>query len=227
MVSDPTPTSGKEGTPADRKPPFRRPHFLRRLYDWTLHWAYTPYASPALAIMSFAEASFFPVPPDPLLMAMALGRRERSFRYATICSLASILGGILGFVIGYFLMDYVGNPIIEFYGKQEKFHEVVEALRPGMTLWVFVAAFSPIPYKVFTIAAGMVAYEMTGNPWMFFGGFVAASAIGRSARFFLVAWLIHRFGKPIERFIDKYFNWCALAFTVLLVGAAYALKYLL
>ncbi len=205
----------------------RRPHLLRRLYDWTLHWAHTPYASPALALMSFAEASFFPIPPDPLLMAMALGRRDRAFRYATYCSIASVLGGIFGFVIGYFLMDYVGWPIIDFYGKQKLFHDTVDALRPGMTLWVFVAAFSPIPYKVFTIASGVVACGMTDGLGLFLGGFMLASALGRSARFFLVAWLIHRYGEPIKRFIDQYFNWCALAFVVLLVGAAYLIKYLL
>lgn len=203
----------------------KRPHLLRRLYDWVLHWAHTPYATPALAVLAFAESSFFPIPPDPLLIAMGLGKRRNAFRYATVCSVASVVGGMLGYVIGYYLMEVVGNRIIDFYNCREQFEAMVERMRPGMNLWVFVAAFSPIPYKVFTIAAGVVAFEMTGNPWPFFAGFVVASTIGRSARFFLVAWLIHRYGEPVKRFIDRYFDWCALAFAVLLVGAVLLIRY--
>lgn len=227
MVSDPTPTSDARIAPAGGKPAGKRPHLLRRLYDWTLHWAHTPYASPALAVMSFAEASFFPIPPDPLLMAMALGRRERSFRYATLCSAASVLGGIFGFIIGYFFMEVAGYRIIDFYDKRAFFDKVVHEIGPWMLLWVLIAAFSPIPYKVFTIAAGIVAKDTGSGLLPFFLGFVITSTIGRSLRFFLVAWLIHRYGEPIKRLIDKYFNWFALAFAVLLVGAAYALRYLL
>ena len=207
------------------KPP-RRPHALRRLYNWVLHWADTPYATPALATLAFAESSFFPIPPDPLLIAMGLGKRRSAFRYATVCSVASVLGGILGFVIGYYFWQFIGDDIIKFYGKEETFNYLVEETGPWMLLLVLVAAFTPIPYKVFTIAAGVYAYGMDGSPWAFFLGFVVTSALGRAGRFFLVSTLIHFFGEPVKRFIDRYFNWCALAFGVLLIGAFILVKYL-
>ena len=227
------------GTPSSTEPPpgpetvasqtparTKRPHLIRRLYDWVLHWGETPYATPALALMSFAEASFFPIPPDPLLIAMGLNNRKRAFRHATVCSVASVLGGVFGFVIGFALMAAVGQPLIDFYHAQSKFDYIVGKLEGNMNLWVFIAAFSPIPYKVFTIAAGVVASGMDGGHLTFFLWFLAASAIGRGGRFFLVSWLIHRYGERVKQIIDKYFNWCALAFAVVLVGAILLLKYI-
>jgi membrane protein YqaA with SNARE-associated domain len=218
---DPTPQEPRTDTAP------KRPHFVRRLYDWVLHWADTRYAVPALALLSFAEASFFPIPPDPLLIAMGLGHRRKALRFAAVCSVASVAGGALGFVIGFYLMHLVGDPIIDFYHYREQFEAMVERMRPGMNLWVFVAAFTPIPYKVFTIAAGVVAAALPGGQAMFFGGFLLASALGRAGRFFLVSYLVYRFGDPVRRFIDRYFDWCALAFGVLLIGAILLVKYVI
>jgi len=221
-VSD-LPRQSESASPA-AKP--RRAHLLRRLYDWVLHWADTPYATPALAILAFAESSFFPVPPDPLLIAMGLGKRRKSFHYATVCSVASILGGMLGFLIGLYLMETVGNRIVDFYHYRRQFDDLVALMKPGMNLWVFVAAFSPIPYKVFTIAAGVVASGMTAGRWPFFLGFVVASTLGRAGRFFVVAALVRVFGEPVKRFIDRYFNWCALAFALLAVAGVLLMRYI-
>ncbi len=203
----------------------KRPHVVRRLYDWVLHWADTPYATPALGLLAFAESSFFPVPPDPLLIAMGVGNRSRAFRYATVCSVASVLGGIGGFAIGYYLMEALGYRIIDFYHYRDSFEDLVAKMSPGMNLWVFAAAFSPIPYKVFTIAGGVVASGLTGGTHVFFLQFLLASALGRSARFFLVSTLIYKYGQPVRHFIEKYFDWCALAFGVVLIAAFVLVKY--
>ncbi|HOI55457.1 MAG TPA: YqaA family protein [Phycisphaerae bacterium] len=211
--------------PAQSATPQKRPHLLRRLYYWVLHWAHTPYGGIALFLLAFTESSFFPIPPDPLLMALAMGNRRKAFRYATLCSVASILGGLLGFVIGYFLMNLVGRPIIDFYNAQDVFNKVVAQLEEGINLYVFVAAFTPIPYKVFTIAAGVVAESQDANVWTFLVGFTLASAVGRAGRFFLVAALLYWFGEAARRFIDKYFEWLALACGALLVAGFFVVKY--
>ncbi len=202
--------------------------WIRQLYDWVLHWAKTPYGPLALFLLSFAEASFFPIPPDPLLIALALGFRQRAFRFALICSLASVLGAGLGYGIGHFAWWGNGNefsPLAHFFFEhvpgftRERFF-VVKELYDQWNFWVvFTAGFTPLPYKVFTISGG--AFDI--NLPMFF----IASIISRSARFFLVAFLIWRFGEPIQSFIDKYFNWLAIAFTVLLLGSFVLIKYLL
>jgi len=217
--------SPPETADQDRNP--KRPHVLKRLYHWVLHWADTPYAGLALFLHAFSASSFFPIPPDPLLMAMALGNRRKAFRYAAICSIGSILGGVLGFFIGYYLWPAVGQRIVEFYGIQEEFSQAFARLKEGINIYVFVAAFTPIPYKVFTIAAGLVAKEQQVSLLPFLLGFIVASSVGRAGRFFLVATLLHFFGERMRRFIDKYFNWCALAFGLLLVGAFVLVKYLI
>ena len=211
---------------ADRDRNGKRPHVLKRLYYWVLHWADTPYAGIALFLHAFAASSFFPLPPDPLLVAMALGNRRKAFRYAAVCSIGSILGGVFGFVIGYYLWQAVGQRIVDFYEVQEEFSRVFARLKEGINVYVFVAAFTPIPYKVFTIAAGLVAREQQVSLLPFLLGFILASSVGRAGRFFLVATLLHFFGEPMRRFIDRYFNWCALAFGVLLIGTFILVKYL-
>ncbi|UCG77534.1 MAG: DedA family protein [Nitrospirota bacterium] len=192
---------------------------IRRLYDWVLHWAETPYAIPALFVLSFAESSFFPVPPDVLLIALALSIPNRSLRYAFICSVASVLGGILGYAIGYFGYETIGKPIIDIYHG----HSVMEQIRSYYDsygfLGVLTAAVTPIPYKVFTISSGFFKFS--------FVSFVIASVIGRSLRFFLVAGLIWKFGPPIKEFIDRYFNILSYLFILLLVAGFIVLKYIL
>ena len=129
--------------------------WVRRLYDWVLHWAHTPYGTPALILNSFAESSFFPIPPDVLLIALSVARRKKALFYALICTIASVIGGILGYYIGVALWDAVGEPIIKFYHAEETFNHLREIFRQQSFWAVLIAAITPIPYKVFTIAAGV------------------------------------------------------------------------
>jgi membrane protein YqaA with SNARE-associated domain len=193
-------------------------HPLRRLYDWVLSWAHHPHAQIALFALAFAESSFFPIPPDVLLIAIALGLPTRAFRFALITTVGSVLGGLAGYGIGHGLMASVGQPILDFYHLQAQFDRIRELYLQYDVWAVGVAGFTPIPYKVFTIAAG--AFDM--DPLRF----TLASVVSRGARFFLVAWLIHRYGAEIKRFIDRYFNLLTLVFTVLLVGFFVLLTYL-
>lgn len=201
---------------------------LRKIYDWMLHWADTPYGPIALFILAFAEASFFPIPPDALLIALALGSRSKSFKFAINTTIGSVTGALLGYAIGYFIwwgFDGSFSAVALFFFNnipgftQEVFYNV-KNLYDEWNFWIiFTAGFTPIPYKVFTISAG--AFEI--NLVMF----VFASVISRAARFFLVAYLIWRFGQQIKSFIDKYFNMLAILFTVLLIGGFVLIKYLL
>ncbi|MEE9523822.1 MAG: YqaA family protein [Thermodesulfovibrionales bacterium] len=192
---------------------------LRRLYDWVLHWAETPYATPALFILAFAESSFFPVPPDILLIALAISIPAGSFRYAVICSVGSVRGGLLGYAIGLFGYEAIGRPIVELYQGQD-IMDMIKVQYDTYGFWgVLAAAITPIPYKVFTISSGFFKYS--------FLSFMIASIVGRSFRFFLVAGLIWKFGSPIRDFIDKYFNMLSYVFIVLLIGGFIVIKYLL
>jgi membrane protein YqaA with SNARE-associated domain len=191
---------------------------LRRLYDWVLHWAATPHCTWALFILAFTESSFFPIPPDVLLIAMCVARPDKSLRYALVCSVGSILGGCLGYLIGWQFMASVGSRIVDFYGLTDKVAHI-ETLYNTYDAWaVGIAGFTPIPYKVFTIAAGMFKINFTV--------FILASMVSRSARFFLIGGLIFLFGPSIQRFIDRYFNSLAVVFTILLVGSFVLIKYL-
>jgi len=192
---------------------------LRRLYDWVLHWAETPYGTWALFLLAFCESSFFPIPPDILLIALAVAAPGKSFRYALVCSAGSVLGGCFGYLIGWKFMETIGNRIILFYDFGDKF-EYIRHLYQSYDAWaVGVAGFTPIPYKVFTISAG--AFHIN------FPVFLFASLVSRSARFFLVGGLIYKFGPEIQAFIEKYFNMLAVAFTVLLIAGFVVIKYLL
>ncbi len=189
---------------------------VKRLYDWVLHWAETPYGVPALFILAFAESSFFPVPPDVLLIALALGISRKAFRFAFISTIGSVLGGIGGYLIGLQLMESLGIPILQAYGAMDKFEWIAETYRQYDAWAVGIAGFTPIPYKVFTIAAG--AAEIN------FVVFVVASFLSRGARFFIVAGLIYVFGPKIKALIDRYFNLLTVAFVVLLVGGFVLIK---
>lgn len=191
--------------------------FIRRLYDWVLHWAETPYGSLALIILAFAESSFFPVPPDVLLIALAISIPKRSFFYALETSMASVIGGMLGYYIGLALMDIIGWRIIDFYNARQLFTELFKTFNEYNFWAVLIAAITPIPYKVFTISAGAANAN--------FAVFMLASVIGRSIRFFAVGALIFLFGERIKGFIDKYFNWLSIVFIVLLVGGFILIKY--
>lgn len=191
---------------------------FRKLYDWVLHWAETPYAVPALFILAFAESSFFPIPPDVLLIALALSIPGKAFRYAAVCTFGSVLGGMAGYFIGYQLMDMLGVPILGFYGVMNKY-EYIQTLYMKYDAWaVGIAGFTPIPYKVFTIAAGAFKID--------FSVFVLASIASRAGRFLLVAGIIYFFGPTIKNFIDKYFNLLTLIFIVLLIVGFLLVKYI-
>jgi membrane protein YqaA with SNARE-associated domain len=192
---------------------------LRRLYDWVLHWAETPYGSWALFLLAFCESSFFPIPPDILLIALAVAIPGKALFYSLICSVGSVLGGCLGYLIGWQFMAGVGNRIIELYGLTEKI-TYIQTLYQTYDAWAIgIAGFTPIPYKVFTISAG--AFDIN------FTVFILASVVSRSARFFLVGGLICIFGSKIQQFIDKYFDILAIAFTVLLIAGFVVIKLVL
>jgi membrane protein YqaA with SNARE-associated domain len=193
---------------------------VRRLYDWVLHWATTPYAIPALFLLSFAESSFFPIPPDVLLIAMCIGNVAKSYRFALWCSIASVLGGIAGYGIGAFFwnIDAVSGFFYRFAFSPETFAHVGDLYKRYDFWIVFIAAFTPIPYKVITITAGVFGTN--------FLMFVFASVVGRSARFFLVAWLFKRYGPPIKEFIERRFALVTIVGTLLLVGGFAAIKLL-
>jgi membrane protein YqaA with SNARE-associated domain len=189
---------------------------LRRLYDWVLHWADTPYGGWALFLLAFSESSFFPVPPDVLLIALAVGKPEKSLKYAAICTVGSVFGGVVGYIIGWQFMAGVGGKIVAFYGLTEKV-AYIGTLYNQYDAWaVGIAGFTPIPYKVFTITAG--AFKIN------FLVFFMASMISRAARFFIVGTLIYAFGPTIQSFIDKYFNILVIVFTILLVAGFFLIN---
>ena len=202
--------------------------FVRKLYDWMLHWANTPFGPAALFLLAVAESSFFPIPPDALLIALALGMRAKSFKFAFLCAAGSIIGALIGYGIGYYLWwsgESAFSGIAEFFFKHVPgFSEsVFYSIQSKFEIWnfwiVFTAGFTPIPFKVFTISAG--AFDV--NLLMF----LIASTISRSARFFLVGLLIWKYGDPIRGFIDKYFNTLAVVFTILLFCGFMFVKYLI
>lgn len=183
---------------------------LRRLYDWVLSWAESPWGTLALFLIAFAESSFFPIPPDILLLALCVGKPEKSFLYAVVCTTGSVLGGLAGYFIGWQFMTTLGIPIIAFYGAEAQMETLGELFRAYDAWAVAIAGFSPIPYKVFTIAAGMFAIDLPV--------FFLASLFSRAARFFILAGLVWKFGPGIRAFIDRYFDRLAIAFVVLLAG---------
>ena len=183
---------------------------VRRLYDWVLHWAHTPYGAIALTLVSFFESSVFPIPPDPLLIALGISRPQRAMWYGLLCTAASVLGGLLGYAIGGILYESIGQGILELYGKEELFAAVSEKFTEAGFFAVLIAAFTPIPYKVFTIAAGVAGLPLSV--------FVSASLIGRGGRFLAVSWLVAHYGEPIRVFIDRWFTWLTWLFVLLGIG---------
>jgi len=192
---------------------------LKKLYNWVLSWADTRYGVPALAIVAFAESSFFPIPPDPLLMALSLGKPKKAFWYAIVCTLMSVLGGIAGYFIGWALWDIFSGFFFTYIFSPEAFEYVGAQYNKNAFLTILGAAVTPIPYKVFTVTAGVFHIN--------FLYLIVASAIGRSARFFTEAGLIFFFGKRIRRFIDKYFNLLLTLFFILIVLGVIIVKVLL
>jgi membrane protein YqaA with SNARE-associated domain len=196
----------------------RRANRIRRLYDWTIHWAETPHSTWALFILAFCESSFFPIPPDVLLIALAVALPIKAFKYALVCSVGSVLGGCFGYLIGYEFFEYVGRPIIGFYNITDVFNTVSAKYQSNAFTAIAIAGFTPIPYKVFTIAAGVCKVNLFT--------LILASALSRSARFFIIAGLFYLYGPKIKTFIEKYFNTLTIIFIILLISGFVAVKYL-
>ena len=192
---------------------------LKRLYNWMLDKAGHPQASKWLAGFSFSESSFFPIPPDVLLAPMCLAKPEKSLNYAFICTAASVLGALLGYAIGYFLFEAIGIHILEFYGATEAFDTFAQSFNEQGWIVVLLAGFTPLPFKVVTIAAGSTAMPLYI--------LVAASIISRAARFFLVAFLLKQFGPPMKKWIDKNFALVTSVVGVMFVGGFVAVRWLI
>jgi membrane protein YqaA with SNARE-associated domain len=190
---------------------------LRRLYDWTLAKAAGPGAERWLMGISFADSSFFPVPPDVMQIPMSIARPERSLRYAAVSTVASVAGALLGYVIGAVLYQTIGEPLLSLYGYEDKFVAFAADIKANGFLWMLAFAFLPIPYKVATIAAGSVSLSI---PVL-----IAASILGRGGRFLLVALVLKRFGAQAQVLIDRYFNALAITATALFVGGFVVVRY--
>lgn len=191
---------------------------MRRLYNWTLHWSKTKNAKFALFGLAFAESSFFPIPPDVLVIAMTVAHRVKWWLYASIATIGSVLGGVLGYYIGFALFQTIGQPIVDFYHLQKYFEVVQVKYNENAFLAVFTAAFTPIPYKVFTIAGGVFHINLTT--------LIVGSLLGRAGRFFAVAFALNLFGDKISKAIEKYFDILSLAFMALLIGGFLLLRML-
>jgi len=191
---------------------------MRALYDWTLRLSGHRHAIWALAAVSFIESSFFPIPPDVLLIPMVLATRDRAWRIATVCTIASVLGGMAGYAIGYLAFEAIGKPMLDFYGYAAKFNDFRAYYNDWGAWAVFIAGTTPFPYKVITILSGLTGLNLAV--------FTISSILARGLRFFLVAGLLWHFGEPIRIFIEKYLNILAVLFVVLLVGGFVLLRYL-
>lgn len=192
--------------------------YLRRLYDWTISLAETPYALIALVIVAFAESSFFPIPPDVLLIPIILAARERAFMIAALCTVASVAGGTFGYWIGANLFEAVGQPILDFYHKAEHFEEFKQRFNDYGAWAVLFAGVTPFPYKVITITSGATGLDF----WVF----TISSIIARALRFFIVAALLWKFGPPIRNFIEEKFGLVATVAIALLFGGFFMVQYL-
>ncbi len=194
------------------------PGWLRGLYHWTLRQAASPYALWILALVAFVESSVFPIPPDILLIPMVIAMRQRAWLIAGICTVASVTGGMAGYGIGYFLYESVGQGVLEFYGKLEKFESFQELYNEWGAWIVMMGGLTPFPYKVITIASGVTGLNIVT--------FTIFSIIARGMRFFLVAWLLWKFGAPIKTFIERKLGLLTIVFFVLLLGGFALLKLL-
>ena len=189
---------------------------MKDIYDWCMSLVSGKWALPVLCAISFIESSFFPIPPDLFLIPLILTCRSKAFKIALYTTLSSVLGGFFGYAIGYFLYDVVGIPILEFYNAVDKF-ETFKSYYNNYGSWiVFGAGLTPFPYKIVTIASGV-----TGLNLFVFG---IASVLSRGLRFFLIAWLLWKWGEPMKRYIEKNLGWLSILFFVLLVGGFLLVK---
>jgi membrane protein YqaA with SNARE-associated domain len=192
---------------------------IRKMYDWTLRLAETKYATWALAGVSFTESSFFPIPPDLLLIPMCIAERRKSFFYATVCTVASVIGGLAGYAIGYYFFETWGEKILNFYGMSKGFDEMKTHFDEYGGWIILAKGATPIPFKLMTILSGVMHLALPV--------FIISSIGARAFRFFVVAGLLWWKGEPIRHFIEKYLGWLLLAVLVLLIGGFVAFKYVM
>lgn len=192
---------------------------LRRIYDWIIALSAGPRALPALAVVAFTESSFFPIPPDAMLIPMVLAQPKRAWRIALVATAASVLGGIAGYYIGVYLYDTVGQWLITFYGLANGFDEFHKAYAEWGLWIILIKGLTPIPYKIVTIASGVAGYNLPV--------FILASIATRGARFFLVALLLRLYGEPIREFIERRLTLVTTVFIVLIIAGILATRYLM
>jgi len=191
----------------------------RRLYDFTMSLAATRHAEKSLAAVSFIESSFFPIPPDVLLIPMVLANRAKWLRYALLCTIASVLGALLGYAIGAFLYEVIGVPILKFYGQEAAFAEIANLYNEWGSWAILFGAVTPFPYKVLAIFSGATGFSIPM--------FIVVSIVGRGLRFFLVSWLLYKMGEPIRVFIEKHLGLLFTLFMALLIGGFVAVRYVI
>jgi len=191
---------------------------IRKLYDWTLSLAGHPRALWALAVIAFVESSFFPIPPDVLMIPMIIAAPTRAFRIAAVATVASVLGGLFGYAIGALLFETVGQPILDFYGKTDAFDSFATRYNDWGAWAVLIAGVTPFPFKVITIASGTTGLSLPV--------FILSAVLARALRFFAVAALLWKFGPPIRDFIEKRLGLMFVIFCVLLIGGFYLVRYL-
>ena len=190
----------------------------RKVYDKTLDLASRPNALMWLFAIAFIESSFFPIPPDIMIIPMVLACQKDAYKIAGTATIASVLGGCLGYAIGVFGYEVIAKPLLEFYGYMESFHEFENSYHKYGAWIVFIAGVTPIPYKLITIASGIVRLD--------FIIFTIASILARGLRFYIIAWVLKRYGEPMKTFIEKNLNLLSIIFVILLIGGFYIIKYL-
>ena len=191
---------------------------MRRLYDWVIRLAGHPRAIPAMGVVSFAESSFFPIPPDVMLVPMILANRQKAFTIALVCTVCSVLGGLLGYAIGFYFFETIGAWVVKTYGLQAGLETFRDEFTRYGTWVILIKGLTPIPYKLVTIASGAAHFDLFTFVW--------ASIVTRGVRFFAVAALLWRFGEPIRSFIEKRLTLLTWLFLIALVGGFVAFRYI-
>ncbi len=193
--------------------------WVRSLYDWVVGLSERPNAVRTLFVIAFAESSFFPIPPDVLLIPLAIGAPRRALRFAALCTVGSSLGALLGYFLGLEFYEVIGQRIVAFYSAGEQYERVQALYQQWDVVAIALAGFTPIPFKIFTITAGVFKINLIT--------FIIVVLLSRGARFFLLGGLIWRFGPSIRNFVDRYFNLLVILFSILLVGGFFIVKYVL
>jgi membrane protein YqaA with SNARE-associated domain len=191
---------------------------MRRLYDWVMRLAQHRYAIPFMGVVSFAESSFFPIPPDVMLVPMVLANRQKAFTIALVCTVTSVLGGLLGYAIGYWFFETAGAWVVKTYGLQAGMDKFREEFAHWGTWVILIKGLTPIPYKLVTIASGAAHFDLFTFVW--------ASIVTRGVRFFVVAALLWKFGEPIRTFIEKRLTLLTWLFLIALIGGFVAFRYI-